>query len=162
MKILYIARHAKSNWGEVGYSDFDRPLNDEGLNDARGMAKHLLSMDLKVDEIISSGAMRALTTAQFYAEQIHGDLTVVKDDAIYQADERELFQVVSEFSSELNNVMLVGHNPTLSLLVELLTGDLINMSAGSIVEVKLDMDDWSHVSINCASLVQTLLPSHIV
>ena len=41
MKKLYIARHAKSDWGQEGFSDEQRPLNEAGLIDASSMAKHL-------------------------------------------------------------------------------------------------------------------------
>ncbi len=31
---LFIMRHAKSSWGEGVSNDFERPLNNRGINDA--------------------------------------------------------------------------------------------------------------------------------
>ena len=156
MKILYIARHADSDWGMEGYSDFDRPLNASGFSGAQSMAKYLSSINLKVDSVMTSTAMRAITTAQYYTEQILDNNEPIKIDSIYQADEGEMINLVHEISDDFNVVMLVGHNPTFSLLVELLAGDHINMSAGSIAEVKLDIEKWSDVALNCGKLEQLL------
>ena len=39
MKKLIFMRHAKSDWSSESLSDYDRPLNDRGLQDAQKMGK---------------------------------------------------------------------------------------------------------------------------
>ena len=41
MKTLYLARHAKSSWDNPANTDFERPLNKRGKNDAPMMAEIL-------------------------------------------------------------------------------------------------------------------------
>ena len=40
-KQLILIRHAKSDWGNPGLDDFDRPLNERGKKDAPVMAQRL-------------------------------------------------------------------------------------------------------------------------
>ncbi|RZI88087.1 MAG: phosphohistidine phosphatase, partial [Microbacterium sp.] len=41
MTTLVLVRHAKSDWGDPGLDDHDRPLNDRGLRDAPAVAARL-------------------------------------------------------------------------------------------------------------------------
>ena len=59
MKTLLLLRHAKSSWADDRLSDFDRPLNDRGREDAPRMGKLLRQHDLVPDLIIASPAKRA-------------------------------------------------------------------------------------------------------
>ena len=68
MKTLVLVRHAKSSWSNSQQSDFERPLNDRGFNDAPLMARVVDSLGVKPDFILTSAAKRALTTANFFAE----------------------------------------------------------------------------------------------
>ena len=46
MKEIYVLRHAKSSWDNSNLSDFERPLADRGISDAKKMSKFLKDMDL--------------------------------------------------------------------------------------------------------------------
>ena len=161
MKTLYIARHAKSDWGQAGYSDFDRPLNKKGLKDAEAMARYLTTLDTKVDSIVSSSAKRALTTAEFYAEKILLSGDIVKVDLIYEAEESNMLDIIKTLSDDLSSVMLVGHNPTFSLLISTLTGQYVDMSAGSVAELKIDLPGWDDIGVKTAQLEKIISPKNI-
>src|SRR6218665_523789 len=62
-RTLVLIRHAKSDWGNPGQADFDRPLNARGKKNAPEMGKRLQQKQVIPDLIISSPAMRAATTA---------------------------------------------------------------------------------------------------
>ena len=49
MKTLLILRHAKSNWNYPDLSDYDRPLNARGKQDAPRMGEHLREQGLIPD-----------------------------------------------------------------------------------------------------------------
>lgn len=70
MKQLLLVRHAKSSWANSGQSDFDRPLNERGHKDAPMMAKRIMDRGIHIDLVISSNAVRALTTAHYLQLQI--------------------------------------------------------------------------------------------
>src|SRR3546814_15732662 len=70
MRKLTIVRHAKASWGEAERSDFERPLYERGRRDAQRMAawaQHAIGIPYR---IISSPALRALTTARSFAEPL--------------------------------------------------------------------------------------------
>ncbi|MCU0239254.1 MAG: hypothetical protein MUC29_07415 [Pyrinomonadaceae bacterium] len=48
MKILYLLRHAKSSWDNPNISDFDRPLNQRGLEAAPFMGKIIYDKKIQI------------------------------------------------------------------------------------------------------------------
>ncbi len=67
-KTLLLIRHAKSDWGNLMLSDFERPLNNRGEINAPEMAKRLVKRELFPQQLISSPALRAITTAKYFAK----------------------------------------------------------------------------------------------
>ena len=63
MKELLILRHAKSSWKYQELSDHDRPLNKRGRRDAPRMGRLIRVRGLLPDLVVSSTAVRAMTTA---------------------------------------------------------------------------------------------------
>ena len=64
MKTLYLIRHAKSSWDDSTLTDFERPLNERGINDAPKMGKLLKEKNIIPELLISSPANRAISTAK--------------------------------------------------------------------------------------------------
>ena len=62
MKSLYLLRHAKSSWKELGLNDHDRPLNKRGRQAAKIMATFLRRSEITPDVVICSTATRAKET----------------------------------------------------------------------------------------------------
>src|SRR6266480_3652337 len=63
MKTLLLLRHAKSSKEDPGLRDFDRPLNERGVMDARLVGDFIRQQKIQPDLIISSPAERARQTA---------------------------------------------------------------------------------------------------
>ena len=53
--------------------------------------------------------------------------------------------VIHALSDEYVRVLIVGHNPGLEELVELLTGEIHLMPTCSLAHVKLNVDKWSDI-----------------
>ena len=68
MKTVLILRHAKSDWGDPGKADFDRPLAKRGLEDAPRMGEVLARFECVPDRILASPAQRAKQTAELVAK----------------------------------------------------------------------------------------------
>ena len=94
MKTLVLARHAKSSWDEPDLEDHDRPLNERGEHDAPRMAKRLAGTGVRPEVILSSTALRALTTAEIFGEVL--DLDVELDERLYGASPATIAAVVAE------------------------------------------------------------------
>ncbi|MES2957129.1 MAG: histidine phosphatase family protein, partial [Pseudomonadota bacterium] len=70
MKTLLLVRHAQARPEGPSLLDRDRPLDDVGKRDAPKMGERLTKRNVKLDLVVSSPALRALTTAQLIAEEL--------------------------------------------------------------------------------------------
>ena len=147
MKTLVIVRHAKSSWENPGLSDHERPLNKRGMRDAPFMGARLAEWGPPVDRIISSSAVRALTTAEFFMEEIGLPWDeIVVEEALYHASAEDMLDLIQEQEDYLDGVMLFGHNPGMTHLVNIISDlDLGNLSTCGIVVLQFDVDDWLEV-----------------
>ena len=118
MKTLVIIRHAKSSWDHPDLEDFDRPLNERGKRDAPEMARRLALRGLHPDLLLSSPARRAYSTAKRFADAFHYPKERIrKADALYHASAGQLLRALHELDEQLETVLLFGHNPGLTELV---------------------------------------------
>jgi phosphohistidine phosphatase len=145
VKNLFLIRHAKSSWAEIGSKDFDRSLDERGLRDAPKMAKILRGMGITPDLIISSPAKRAKTTAQFFAKEFEIPLEKIDLQAdIYEASESDLLHVIKNIDNTAKTVLLFGHNPTLTYFPNRYTDDFIdNVPTCGIVLLNVNTESWS-------------------
>ena len=77
MKKLIIIRHCKSSWSDLNLNDFDRPLNNRGVQDGNLMSKELSKKIDKVDLLFSSSSKRTRLTADFFIEVINITLIIL-------------------------------------------------------------------------------------
>ncbi len=147
MKSVIFVRHAKSSWDNPDLSDFDRPLNKRGLKDAPFMAQVLAQMNIKPDKIISSPAIRALTTARHFAEKLDypiNDISTHND--IYEKGANAIINIITNLDNNLNCIMLFGHNPDLHHLVTYLSDLTIdNLPTCGIVCIDFNVASWSDI-----------------
>lgn len=121
LETLILVRHAKSDWGDPGLSDHDRPLNARGLQNAPMMAELLAAAKPRIDRIISSTALRARTTATYFGEVL--GVPVELDEALYLAPAETLLATAKACGAA--RVMVVAHDPGLSDLAHRLSGGAI-------------------------------------
>ena len=146
MKTLFLIRHAKSSWGDTALPDKDRPLNDRGRRDAPKMGERLAKRDVKPDLILSSPAMRALTTAEIIAKKLdYRRKDIVVDDRLYAVGADELLDVIHKLGDKLERVMLFGHNPELTELAHRLSSKITHMPTCAVAEFTFDAKSWSKI-----------------
>lgn len=147
MKTLYIVRHAKSDWSHPELSDYDRPLNQRGLEAAPMMGQRLREQGVQPDLIISSPAHRALSTAKLIAEQLdYSFKDIVENEAIYEAGCDTLVSLINELDNSHQHVMLVCHNPGATVLSNFLMADHVtHMPTCAIVAIEFPVDDWQAI-----------------
>jgi len=145
MKILYLLRHAKSDWGNLGSSDFDRPLNKRGLKSAPLIGKKIKALKNPPEIIFSSPAKRAIETARLVNEQFKKPLLINEVKNFYPGDPEELLKFLKSIPDKFNQIMFVGHNPALEEFVELLTGENITLKTATVVQIALGGKKWEEV-----------------
>ncbi|MFA7229590.1 MAG: histidine phosphatase family protein [Melioribacteraceae bacterium] len=147
MKKLFLIRHAKSSWDNQDQTDIDRTLNKKGMADAPMMAKFLQESKNHPDLLISSPAIRALTTAQIFAAQFGvNPEVIVTDSRIYEAGMRELMSVARELENRYESVFLFGHNPGLTSFTNLLGNKFFpEMPTCAIAGIEFELNSWLEI-----------------
>jgi phosphohistidine phosphatase len=155
MKKLFLVRHAKSDRNIPELPDFERPLNIRGHLDAPLVGERLKGMGIIPDLIISSPATRALATARLIADHLRYPLKQIRvEEEIYEAWRENLVDVLKRTDSDINSVMLIGHNPGLQLLAEYLTEfPHDNIPTCGIVAIDLDIETWENIKDHCGKLL---------
>jgi phosphohistidine phosphatase len=147
MRTLILVRHAKSSWDQPNLADFERVLNQRGLNDAPCIGEVLSKKGIKPDLILSSPAVRAITTAGFYADALkYPRESIVTKETIYDRGARHILYLINELDDKYNLVMLFGHNPDLTSLTQYLCDfHEGNLPTCGTVCIDFDTDTWSNV-----------------
>jgi len=115
MKTLYIVRHAKSSKDWENISDKDRPLNEKGYHDAHLVGEKLHKKKIKPDLLVSSPAIRALTTALIFAKYLNYPVEkLLLKKNLYETSVDEHLNVIAQTDNRFNSLMIFGHNPTFS------------------------------------------------
>jgi phosphohistidine phosphatase len=148
MKTLFLMRHAKSSWDFPELSDHDRPLNKRGRNDAPLMGQQLLSRDVNPDLILSSTAVRAITTASLVAKELDYDREKIQaQENIYKAGRSELIKIIQHVPDEINCLIVVGHNPILTEVANKLSPEAVtDMPTSGVVALEFDCNSWLDIS----------------
>lgn len=146
MKRLTLVRHAKSDASLGGQQDWDRPLNRRGQRDAPEMAQRLRTRRLKPELVLSSPAVRALTTATIMARELKVPASAVgQDERLYLASPADLLAVIRDLGGHAAHLMVFGHNPGITDLANALSaGDRIdNMPTCAVFTALFDLGDWN-------------------
>jgi phosphohistidine phosphatase len=156
MKTLYFVRHAKSSWDYKDLSDHDRPLNKRGRTDAQLMGQELLDRKIKLDSLITSSAVRALSTATLLAKELDFDPEKIgAQEELYRITSTELLFFAQALPDEYNCVMLVGHNPTFTELVNLLAPEktIANLPTAGVAGFSFNVEYWGQISAENAKFL---------
>jgi phosphohistidine phosphatase len=165
MKILYVLRHAKSDWRDSSLKDFDRPLNARGKIAAKAIGKEMLKRRMKPDLVLASPAVRAQQTLERVQEAYGAGFVTTHESAIYMAEPEALVDLVRRAPDDVKRLLLVGHNPGLQELVLTLSGpgELLDEAAekfptAAFAEIRFDADSWSEVNRGTGILECLLRP----
>ncbi|MDQ3023516.1 MAG: histidine phosphatase family protein [bacterium] len=159
-KSLLLLRHGKSDWRE-GEADFDRGLAKRGRLAAVLMGQYLDENDLIPDAIVTSPAVRALSTAEIVQEELD-DIELIEDERIYEASIDSLLDVVNGLADEYERVLLVGHNPGFEELADELSGrsDSV-LKTCSLAILHCGSGSWSEVAPGGCKLQEIVHPAEV-
>lgn len=143
MKTLYLVRHAKSSW-KFDVIDHERPLNDRGLEDAPAMAAHISATMPKPNLMMSSDALRAQTTAVFFAKAYEiDDKNIVLEHELYDFEGTNLVEVIRNVSDAIDCLMVFGHNNAMTNMVNTYGNQEIdNVATTAFTAIEFDINSW--------------------
>lgn len=146
MKKLILVRHGKSSW-EEDLPDHERPVKKRAYKDAELVLNAFSSFVPLELTLWSSHAVRALTTAKLFQEELEiaEDQFSVKKE-LYTFDRAGLLQVIKGCNEKINNLMIFGHNPAITGVVNYL-GDqhFSNIPTTGLCMIQFEADNWRDV-----------------
>ena len=162
MKTLLNLRHAKSRWKHPELSDNDRPLNKRAKHHAPLMGRLLKEKGLVPDLIISSTAVRAKDTALVVGEVVGYTKKINFLSSLYSASPDAHIQAINDVAGDNNysTLLVVGHNPGLEELIEVLTGDLQQLSTCALAIIEIPIQKWSFIKEKQGKLIDCISIKH--
>lgn len=164
MKTLHLIRHAKSSWDEPLVGDRDRGLNRRGLRDAPRMGRALAKEFAPLAACVSPARRAQLTLAGLCAgwPALEG-LPHRTVESLYTFASADLVDFLRSQEDACGSLLLIGHNPALTDLVNELTaeGYLENLPTAAYARLLLDIRDWQELAPGCARLERLLLPRQL-
>jgi phosphohistidine phosphatase len=154
VKRLIVVRHAKAEKSAPRGGDFERPLAARGEEDAATMGQRLARGRIHPDAIVASPAARTLATARIIARELDFPWKEIRaEEGIYNAEAATLLDLVRGFDDRAEKVLLVGHNPGVSELAQLLVRNFEQaLPTAAVVTVDLPTDTWAGVKRGSGSL----------
>jgi phosphohistidine phosphatase SixA len=135
---IFIVRHGHAKFSAP--SDFERTLKDKGVKAVEQTAQFIRSQciahNLTPNLCISSAATRTLETAQIIANTIK-DINIDEYQELYATSVGTWLTKIENASERC--LILVGHNPTLSQMVNYFCGHNIRMKPSECALIKLEI-----------------------
>jgi phosphohistidine phosphatase len=141
--IVYFLRHASAGKSMANpKKDEARPLDEDGILQARYVGRLLANLDVQVEQIVSSPLKRARQTASLVANELAFESAVQIDDALRPDAEFEQFQAMLARYKKYDSIMVVGHNPSMTefLMKSISSGGeaQIDFKKGAVAKIEMD------------------------
>jgi phosphohistidine phosphatase len=155
MKTLFLVRHAKSDKDNSNLFDYDRPLSERGYKDARTFSIKIKKLITQPELIVSSPAIRAISTALIFADNFGMDPgKMILDKSLYESSEKDYLKVIYSLDQSYSTVMIFGHNPTMTSLANNLSVPFTdNMPTCGITGIEFDIDHWKDAAPGSGKMI---------
>lgn len=150
MKRLVILRHAKAE--KFAVTDHARPLSDRGHEQAHQCSKWIHELPFVIESAIVSSSTRTAQTCQ----DLKLNCSVQLAAAAYNASAEQWVHLIRECQNEVENLLIVGHNPGLSDLA-FAHGYAGELSTCAAVVIELE-PDWQQFGLHAGKPAQTFVP----
>lgn len=132
---LHLLRHADATHRDWTGPDAERPLTEKGRRQAERLGRHLASVGFTADAILSSPLVRARETAEIVASALGGEVRI--EDRLASGVTPAAVEAIVADAGRPGRVVLVGHDPDFSELVQELTDARAPMKKGALARIDL-------------------------
>jgi phosphohistidine phosphatase len=162
MKQIFLLRHAKSDWNNLSQQDFDRTLAKRGIEDANLLSQYIKEKHYLISRVFCSSAERAKQTFDICSDGFNFKIenaTYLED--LYFGECDQIINLIQCQAESLSSILIVGHNPTLHLLLEKLTKKTIKkFSTCSLAEINIE-NSWKDLSLKKCKLKSFIKPREL-
>ncbi|MFF3056136.1 SixA phosphatase family protein [Streptomyces sp. NPDC057909] len=117
---IVLLRHAKAEWSQD--SDHERPLAERGRKDAPVAGRKLVDSGIVIDLALCSTAVRTRETWKLAVHEMPHRPKTVYEERLYEASLGELIALLNETPDDVQNLLLIGHNPGMHAVADALAG----------------------------------------
>ncbi|MFE7790360.1 SixA phosphatase family protein [Streptomyces sp. NPDC057460] len=117
---IVLLRHAKAEWSQD--SDHERPLAERGRKDAPVAGRKLVDSGIVIDLALCSTAVRTRETWKLAVHEMPHRPRTVYEERLYEASLGELIALLNETPDDVQNLLLIGHNPGMHAVADALAG----------------------------------------
>lgn len=142
--LLTLVRHAQAGYGR---GDHGRPLTPAGVRQARELGALLGKEGVEVALILHSTAARATQTAQQIG-RAYPDAQLLAEDELYHCSPERLLWLVSEYAPAGGKaILVVGHEPIISMTAQLLAPENAGVPYGvsTATAIAFQVPDFTHL-----------------
>lgn len=146
MKRLILIRHGKSS-REHNVTDKKRPLKERAYDDAALVLKVFKQFQEEKPFIWSSPATRAHSTAKIFKDELNiGDDSFEVKEPLYTFEQKELLNTIKTCPEEIETLMVFGHNPAMTGVVNAL-GDkqFDNVPTTGLNVIDFEVNKWTEL-----------------
>ncbi|MFK3733590.1 SixA phosphatase family protein [Streptomyces sp. NPDC088090] len=118
---IVLLRHAKADWGQE--TDHERPLAERGRKDAPVAGRRLAQSGIDFDLALCSTAARTRETWKLAVHELAERPRTVYEERIYEASPGELIALLNEVPEDVDDLLVIGHNPGIHGLADALAGE---------------------------------------
>lgn len=161
---LYILRHASAGTRRLNPKlDVKRPLDKDGKRHCLQLAHVLNAMNMSFDLIVSSPLKRCLQTAQLIGTEMGYESKILHAQALEPNAEYPQFQRLVHECRSYDNVLMVGHNPTLTFFLGQIIGQPVDGEASGVARVRLRKGSLARLTLERGpAVLQWMLDPRIV
>ncbi len=154
MKTLYIMRHSQKKEMKNNEDDhFDLELSEKGIQQTYDIANRLKELTVYPDLIVASPAMHTRQTAQIIKEVLEHKKNVMYNEVLYQAFLNELIETISYTFDSVNELFIVGHNPSLAMLAYNFVSFKQEFDYGNVLKIEFNCNSWIDIENSNAKLI---------
>ena len=117
MARITLIRHGKAEMPRIGENDFDRGLVQRGIQNARVVGQFMLAHKMLPDLVLVSSARRTQQTYELMSSSWPNPPRVVYEKKLYEVSADTLLRLIFEHGRDAESVAVVGHNPSLAVLL---------------------------------------------
>lgn len=153
MRRLMLLRHAKALPGKGG-KDINRPLSDEGREEAHAVGQYMATEGLETNLALISPSVRTRETFDLVDIFLTSSPKMRVEPAMYEASWVSLFALIRKAPAKQPSLLLVGHNPGFEDLANELIGSgnktalshfPRRMATGALAVIDFDTKGWNRI-----------------
>ena len=168
MKNLFLLRHCEAYHFEENKSDHEKQLNENGRKCARLLKNWFEKNNIVLDYILTSSANRTLTTANIIFSNYENK--IYKKKELYLCDYKEIIKELKILDNNLNSVIIVGHEPSISeslkFLISYCRPDLAYVTksfypTGGLSVINFNITNWNKIEEKTGILDAFITPHYL-